>query len=558
MYRLVLHIAQELKRGAYDFQDAGFSPKSKDFMPVLPPSVLDQQVISFIKSSMAKCVEACRHTVPDEFLSLPSRLIKVENDLIRLVAVADISSGGQHVPFSTLSYCWGNVPQLKLGKDTLSRLQRGLNINELAAAYRDAIVLTKALSIPYIWIDALCIFQDDLEDWARESEKMRSIYASSDLTICATTSASSDQGFLDRTWPRVAVPFKTRVCNSETGIYGIQAFAYGASELDLHTLAAWDEQPHRQSLWSTRCWTFQEETFWRRKLYFTSLGLVFSCSNLWYAEATRTKRNSEPSLFDQIPTILDPNDVYCLWENVISAYSKRGITKISDYLPALSGLARQFGRLFRDEYLAGLWRGDLLHSLLWGPIPPSILGLETLTTKLERQVQEGVPTWTWFNRGYARYYPDAEASRLRYCRAQCSIIEASTTPKHGDAFGQLLTSRLVLEAPIFWLDTSSTIMPDSHFWTAVTMGSTRVNISPDWLPGAGRALPSELLLLIISSKRHSQDGEGWVRGLIVHPTGQQGVYYRIGRFKIEFDESSLDPHTFMKDYDDRKSIIELV
>lgn len=530
-------------------------------MPVLPPSVLSQDATSFIRLRMAKCVEQCGHTIPEELSSLPSRLIRIEHDWIRLIEVGDISHSGQHVPFSTLSYCWGDVPHLKLGKDTLKHMQDGISINDLAAAHRDAIILTRALSIPYIWIDALCIFQDDMDDWARESENMRSVYASSELTICATTSASSNEGFLNRTWQRVTIPFKNSTDDEKTETHGIQVLAYGFSEFDLQDLGAWDERPHRASLWSTRSWTFQKETFSRRRLYFTSMGLIFSCSNFWYIAAARTKRSPRLSLFDQMPTVLDPNDLYCLRGNVISIYARRGITKVSDDLPALSGFAREFSRLLQDDYLAGLWRGDLLQGLAWMSSPSTTLGLETLIKKLECQVQEGVPTWTLFNRGnvyWKHYCPSAQASLRKGFEARCRIIEACTTPKHADAFGQLSASRLVLEVPVLSLDTSSTTMPDSHFWTAVTMGSTQVVLRPDWLPGPSGALPSELLLLLMYTKIPYEDKRRSARGLIVHSAGQQGVYYRIGRWDMDFDESSPDFDEFLKDFENRKRIIELV
>jgi hypothetical protein len=60
--------------------------------------------------------------------------------------------------------------------------------------FQDAIETARAIGLEYIWIDSLCIVQDDPEDWKAESKQMMAIYSNAYLTIAATWGTSSDSG----------------------------------------------------------------------------------------------------------------------------------------------------------------------------------------------------------------------------------------------------------------------------------------------------------------------------------------------------------------------------
>lgn len=69
-----------------------------------------------------------------------------------------------------------------------------MNLSLLSQTFRDAITITRQLNIRYLWIDSLCIIQDDLRDWEFESANMSSIYRSSILTIAAAATVDSVGG----------------------------------------------------------------------------------------------------------------------------------------------------------------------------------------------------------------------------------------------------------------------------------------------------------------------------------------------------------------------------
>ena len=129
----------------------------------------------------------------------PKRLICVklsdpdnENN-IRLVSCTEPCD------YVTLSYCWGahSSPLWRTTAGNLAPRHAGFRLEALPTTLQEAVITTRRLGYEYIWIDALCIIQDSVEDWERESAEMGSIYQNSSVTIAATSSADADSQFLN-------------------------------------------------------------------------------------------------------------------------------------------------------------------------------------------------------------------------------------------------------------------------------------------------------------------------------------------------------------------------
>lgn len=120
--------------------------------------------------------------------------------------VIDIGLNGDREPFlwetqrstgryAALSYCWGTGSKvLKTTKDSLRDHKSGLIFAHLPKTLQHAVIIARRFKIPYLWIDALCIIQDDPEDWARESSMMCDVYSSAYLIIVASNSLSTSHG----------------------------------------------------------------------------------------------------------------------------------------------------------------------------------------------------------------------------------------------------------------------------------------------------------------------------------------------------------------------------
>lgn len=91
---------------------------------------------------------------------------------------------------ATLLYCWGHEDFIKTTMRTLHEHVQGIDGRELPELFRDAFSISQALHAHWLWIDALCIIQDDPSDWAIESSKMDSVYRRLVFTIMTLTVAS--------------------------------------------------------------------------------------------------------------------------------------------------------------------------------------------------------------------------------------------------------------------------------------------------------------------------------------------------------------------------------
>lgn len=83
--------------------------------------------------------------------------------------------------------------------DNLEHHKKRIPLERLPRTIQDAVMITRSLGITYLWVDVLCIIQDNKDDWAKESARMADVYRNSVVTIAAS-SATDAQGscFLGR------------------------------------------------------------------------------------------------------------------------------------------------------------------------------------------------------------------------------------------------------------------------------------------------------------------------------------------------------------------------
>jgi hypothetical protein len=126
---------------------------------------------------------------------LPTRVIDVGSS--RNVSLKLFSSGVEQCDhYVALSYCWGGPQPLLTTRANVDSFSSEIPQEQLPRTLADAVNVTRQLGFKYLWIDALCIIQDDQADKAIEIEKMGSIYKNSSLTIVASSSKSASEGFL--------------------------------------------------------------------------------------------------------------------------------------------------------------------------------------------------------------------------------------------------------------------------------------------------------------------------------------------------------------------------
>ncbi|TGO89197.1 hypothetical protein BPOR_0120g00050 [Botrytis porri] len=134
----------------------------------------------------------CRYSTP----KLPTRVLQIESETTSLVRL-HVSRPDQEDDYIALSYCWGGPQSFKTTASTLEHCMRGFDSNDLPLTLKDTIFIARSIGIRYIWIDALCIIQDNEVDKAREIEKMGDIYKNATITISAAGSTSIDGGLFN-------------------------------------------------------------------------------------------------------------------------------------------------------------------------------------------------------------------------------------------------------------------------------------------------------------------------------------------------------------------------
>ncbi|KAK0649894.1 heterokaryon incompatibility protein-domain-containing protein [Cercophora newfieldiana] len=102
-------------------------------------------------------------------------------------------------PLELLTHCWGKTQIITTTQSTIAKRLTSIPLKSLSNTFRDAILLTRRLGIPYIWIDSLCIIQDSRRDWEIESAKMSEIYSNAHLTLAATHSPNGNGGLFAST-----------------------------------------------------------------------------------------------------------------------------------------------------------------------------------------------------------------------------------------------------------------------------------------------------------------------------------------------------------------------
>lgn len=320
----------------------------------------------------------------------------VESKILKLVHGAGLT--GRYV---ALSHCWGTNPIIKTTKATLASFFECIDPSTLSRTFLDAVATTRRLGIRYLWIDSLCIVQDDSEDWEREAASMAQVYSQSLVTLAASAASDGSQGFLRNNfkYPMIEVGYPS-----------------GGSRA-VHTIFVGSPLNRFQSLprepLNTRAWTLQERVLSPRILHYARDQLHWECRQAIRSEAGNPPYLSASQLedgsyhdgwltkiaSDLMPKSQDDHEMtYAEYENaggmgyqhnwygLVEAYTERNLCFDDDKLPALSGLARAYGIQHEGTYVAGLWSQDLVFGLLW---------YKKTDEPLRRPARYRAPSWSW-------------------------------------------------------------------------------------------------------------------------------------------------------------------
>jgi hypothetical protein len=146
----------------------------------LAPSTGSDISLSFAKDWIETCRTSHKRCRRERMGRLPTRLLELHEGGVRLCITVNATSCQEYV---TLSHCWGTLQILKLKTSNIDTLMERVSFESLCKTFQDAVKVTRALGYSYLWIDSLCIVQDDEDDWRKESALMKEVYCNAVVNL---------------------------------------------------------------------------------------------------------------------------------------------------------------------------------------------------------------------------------------------------------------------------------------------------------------------------------------------------------------------------------------
>lgn len=299
---------------------------------------------------------------------------------------------GQYI---ALSYCWGRTLAYKTTKGNLETHLAGVPFARLPKSLQDAILVTRYLDIRYIWIDCLCIVQDDKEDWEREAANMADIYSNAYLTIAASRASSSAEGFLGDRMIRdmKAVQFRDEGGDFQLYFHSVDInFSPGAPETA-------SLEPLSGEPLTKRAWCLQERVLPIRTLHYGTQQMHWECGEMSISEEGEDfgSGNDDFRLSTIVRSMQSSAHQFERrhWYQLVSAYTSRDITQLSDRLPALSGVVSAMERQTGDRCYAGIWNRHFFEGLLWR-LRDASMDVQATPAKTPMRLNfRRAPSWSW-------------------------------------------------------------------------------------------------------------------------------------------------------------------
>jgi Heterokaryon incompatibility protein (HET) len=345
---------------------------------------------------------------------LPLRVIDVGSPDQDIEPRLQISRNSETGLYACLSYCWGGVQEYMTTQATIESYIQSLKLSDLAKTIQDAIKVTRMLQLRYLWIDALCIIQDGVDDKKKEMAYMGEIYKNSTVTIAASRTKSVHEGFLDN-WSAHDKPAILPFMGPSKDLTG----SIKIVKTNFFDTTVWPLD--------SRAWALQEYLLSPRLLIFGTGGPVWQCqsqnlrpiipsNSLFNMDLQRLPdaiflgpvggRASIPSHHHDDWHTAERQQQHLTWKTIVENYSARQISFPSDRLPAITGVTSELSRIWNDRCHFGMWQSNLFQQLVWFAETP------------QRKANAApVPSWSWLrvNTGvkHLDYSPEFEQNLKR-------------------------------------------------------------------------------------------------------------------------------------------------
>ncbi|KAH7032133.1 heterokaryon incompatibility protein-domain-containing protein [Macrophomina phaseolina] len=503
----------------------------------------------------------CRSLKPAAAAYVPTRLLDLgtsKGSEVRLREAHECPSPCRYV---TLSHCWGArkdwPPRLLMGnyqqmRDGLPKIPRTL---------LEAIDVSRLLGVRYVWIDSLCIIQDDPEDWRSEAARMAEVYSNSFCNIAATGSRNGSGGLYFQRNPRLEPPWT---------LYLKQPTSANARRAVISCDIPLDDEFGAAPL-NSRAWALQERLLAPRTLHFGRKRLYWECCHSFTWEGnhqgartvTQLNGSYQPAWVSpfidvklafaalklqscqaetlQVQPVGREADAMSaalnLWEFIVETYCKCSLSKKTDKLIALSGIATSFQPLLQDDYLAGIWRSHGARQLLWK---------RSRGSSASDRDNDRAPSWSWASVDSPIVYPSlhhhsSDDYQAHIERHTFSGVDTARAPRASDFIevrGKFERASLADRASGMSAGSRQLIVRSHRQVPTTVVLEMDVDEQDDVIDGD---FPEYFLLALASYKQPSRNSRT-VEGIVLERAYTSRVkdsFQRVGVFTREYDGEFL-------------------
>ncbi|KAJ5721221.1 HET domain protein [Penicillium malachiteum] len=334
----------------------------------------------------ASCNSLKNPILPRFVVQLRSSPSDQGNDNLNPILRITESELSEKAPYIAFSYPWGVRKQpVQLMKNNINEMKHFINYKSLPRAIKDIIRLSQKFEINYIWIDVLCIVQDDPKVKKEQIHRMKNIFENSSLTVQALNIKSVHESFLLPRNHHVHEPLKLKY-NENNHIY----------------LRDFKPQTAPTDSTGNRAWMYEEAVLPSRLLVYYRDQFTFRCGGQTQYEdgcqhesfSLSNPSDSRPLIISKSPAPPDGRlDYLADWyKNILASYMPRLLTDPHDRLPAIGGVAQKVKPYIGGRYIAGIWESDLSWGLLWESDNGKA---KSVSRKMERPIERRAPSWSW-------------------------------------------------------------------------------------------------------------------------------------------------------------------
>ncbi|KAG5793573.1 hypothetical protein H9Q69_007393 [Fusarium xylarioides] len=341
---------------------------------------------------------------------------------------------------------------------------------------------------------------------------MEQIYGNAYTAVAAVSSQNCEEGFIKRK-DRLLFPFRNE--SGDTRVFGIYPPPNQADT----------QQEVPQSPWIKRGWTFQERIAATRILMFSKGSLHFDCKDFSNTQGRDEKVDRDYYYIMLDRETIDSGEtaaIYQQWSKLRAQIKPKAhqLTRKTDFLPSIGGIASLFSKKLDDDYAAGLWKESMHQSLYWALSTTGKPSLQDLLKALKTPSPYIAPSWSWASRNepfrFDLYHPDLSAD----CRREYHTIDTAITLRGESVFGEIkdaaldITSKLYVGSPRLtyeklggrFQNEKDLVRFDGRYFADIQSDCVCQDI---FEPRPGNILAASISFLLIGSTiRRKRDAEG--------------------------------------------------